>query len=200
MNISKAAHILKNTRLEKTYNLAEISQKTKIPLKYLEAIEAEDCQHYPAEPYCSLFVGKYADFLGLDRTKIVSLFRRDLGNLPQSNTFKKPPVYLTPQFLFTSLIVGLLLVMFSFLLGRYMSFNKPPSLTVNWPTDIGTGQVKISGTTDPNSTLRINEDLIIIDQDGNFSKLIDISQEPLVKVEATSPYGQKNSQEHNFNL
>ena len=188
----KASDILKSSRLEKGYDLKEISKKTKIPQKYLQAFENSDIKNYPAEPYCSLFVSKYASFLGLDAQKTTSLFRRDMDL--KTNTFKplkKQSIYLTPQFIFTVSVTLTLFIMFSFLLGRYLSFNKPPKLTVIWPESDTSSEIKITGKTDPNSSVRVNDDLIIIDSDGNFNKLIDISQSALVTVEARSPYGKK---------
>lgn len=195
----KASDILKSTRIDKDYDLKEISKKTKIPQKYLQAIEDGDIKNYPAEPYCSLFVSRYSSFLGLDVNKTTSLFRRDM-NLKTDNfkLSKKQSIYLTPQFLFTISISLVLILMFSFLIGRYLSFNKPPKLTVNWPDKVSSPEIRITGTTDPNSSVRVNDDLIIIDQDGNFSKQIDISQTPLVIIEARSPYGKKTVLEKNF--
>jgi len=195
----KASDILKSSRLEKGYDLDEISKKTKIPQKYLQAFENSDIKNYPAEPYCSLFVSKYASFLGLDINKTTSLFRRDMDL--KTNTYKplkKQSIYLTPQFIFTVSVTLTLFVMFSFLLGRYLSFNKPPKLTVNWPESVTSLEIRINGTTDPNSSVRVNDDLIIIDSDGNFSKQVDIGQNPQVVVEARSPYGKKTVIEKNF--
>jgi len=195
-----ACEIIKNTRLERQYSLKEISKKTKIPQKYLQAIEKADYKNYPAEPYCSLFVGQFAQFLGLDADKISSLFRRDnFGPKNLKDSIKKSSIYFTPQFLFTLIVSLCLIFTFLFLLGRYMSFSKPPKLTVNWPESISsTSQIKITGNTDPSNTVRINQDLVIVDRDGSFSKQIDISQNPQVVVESMSPSGKKTTQTKNF--
>jgi len=188
----KASDILKSSRLEKGYDLQEISKKTKIPCKYLEAFENSDIKNYPLEPYCSLFVSKYDSFLGMDAAKITSLFRRDMDlKTDTSKPLKKQSIYLTPQFIFTMSVTLTLFIMFFFLLGRYLSFNKPPKLSVIWPESTTSLEIKITGKTDPNNSIRVNDDLIIVDSDGNFSKQIDISQSSLVTVEARSPYGKK---------
>lgn len=194
-----ACEIIKNTRLERQYSLAEISKKTKIPQKYLQAIELADYKNYPAEPYCSLFVSQFAQFLGLDSDKITSLFRRDnSGPKNLKNSIKKSSIYFTPQFLFTLVVALSLIFTFLFLLGRYMSFNKAPKLTVNWPDPDSSTQIKVTGNTDPSSTIRINEDLVIVDRDGSFSKQIDISQNPTVVIESMSPSGKKTVETKSF--
>lgn len=195
----KASDILKSSRIEKGYDLKEISKKTKIPQKYLEALENSDIKNYPAEPYCSLFVSKYASFLGLDIDKTTSLFRRDMDLKANTTTpTKKQSIYLTPQFIFTVSVTLTIFIMFSFLLSRYLSFNNPPKLTVNWPESITSSEIRITGATDPNSSIRINDDLIIIDSDGSFNKLVDISQTPYITIEARSPYGRKTIVRKNF--
>lgn len=194
-----AAEIIKNTRVDKQYSLAQVSKKTKIPQKYLEAIENLDQKNYPAQPYCNLFVSQYAQFLGLEADKITSLFRRD--NSQQENStkkFKKPFLYFTPQFLFTAVTTVMVLFMFLFLLGRYMSFNKAPKLTIDWPQKISDNQVKIDGFTDSSCTVRINQDLVIINQDGTFSKQVDISKDPVVTIESRSPSGKKTIKQKDF--
>ncbi len=194
-----ACEIIKNTRLERRYSLAEISKKTKIPQKYLQAIEVADYKNYPAEPYCSLFVSQFAQFLGLDADKISSLFRRDnSGPKNLKDSTKKSSIYFTPQFIFTLVVALSLIFTFLFLLGRYMSFNKAPKLTVNWPDSNASAQIKITGDTDPSSTVRINEDLVIVNRDGSFSKQIDISQDTKVIIESMSPSGKKTTQTKNF--
>ena len=195
-----AAEIIKNTRIDRQFSLDEVSKKTKIPKKYLEAIENLDQKNYPAEPYCSLFVSQYALFLGLEADKITSLFRRDNSQkVDQTKRGKKPTLYFTPQFLFTSITVVVILFMFFFLLGRYLSFNKSPKLTVNWPEKNNNSQIKIVGNTDSNCTVRINDDLVIINQDGSFSKQIDIGKDSSITIESTSPSGKKTIEQKDFN-
>ena len=75
----RVSTILKNTRLDKELEFSEISKKLKIPAKYLEAIEDEKIANFPQEPYCSLIVKDYANFLGLNGEEILSLVRRDFA-------------------------------------------------------------------------------------------------------------------------
>ena len=83
--------ILKSTRLELGYEITEVAKKTKLPIKYLQAFESGDFHRYPQEPYCSLLIKDYADFLGLNGQEIVRLFRRDFiqKNAPKNNIVAK---------------------------------------------------------------------------------------------------------------
>ena len=72
-----ASSLLKNTRLDKEWELEDISKKIKIPVKYLRALEDEQINCFPQEPYCSLIIKDYADYLGLQGQDVLALFRRD---------------------------------------------------------------------------------------------------------------------------
>jgi len=189
------ADLLKTTRLDKDLSLEEISHQLKIPLKYLQAIEDDDLTSFPKEPYCSLIVKDYAQFLKLDGSEILKLFNRDYNTLKNKPSPQKRVFSFTPQFTFIFLSLISLLVFSSYLIFEYIKFQKPPKLTVNWPNQsLSEPQLYLSGTTDPESTIRINKNLTIVDIDGNFSQKIDLNPgENQIIVEAESPSGKVNS-------
>lgn len=57
---------LRDARLRRGIDLAEVEAKTKIRVKYLEALEDEEFDVLPAETYVKGFLRTYADFLGLE--------------------------------------------------------------------------------------------------------------------------------------
>lgn len=195
----RASSIIKNTRLEKDLEIAEISKKLKIPSKYLSAIEEETKKEFPPDPYCSLMVSDYANFLGLNGPQILGLFRRDFDQKRQAFNTRKHRFSFTPQFTFTISTIAILIIFTFFLISEYAKFNRPPKLEVNWSTNstlIG-NVVQISGLTDPESTVRINQDLVIVDSNGNFQKNITLS--PTVNkitVESKSPNGKTTVLDH----
>jgi len=100
----------------------------------------------------------------------------------------------TPQFTYT-IIVALLIILFSaYLIFEYIKFNRPPVLKVDWPSY--SKIVEIRGNTDSESTVKINENLVVVDQNGNFAKKIEIStSEAKIVVESTSPAGKTTVEE-----
>ena len=193
----RTSSLLKNTRLDKEYDLADISKKLKIPVKYLIAIENEEVKCFPQEPYCSLIIKDYADYLGLNGQEMLSFFRRDFEQKKRNKSFKKDDISFTPQFTFT-ILVGILILVFTFyLFSEYLKFNRPPKLKINWPENINGEIVDLSGVTDPDSTVRINQDLIIVDSEGNFQKKIKISSgsETKIIVESKSTSGKTTTEE-----
>lgn len=188
--MKRASAILESARLDRELDFVEISKKTKIPLRYLIAFENEEVKDFPSEPYCSLMLKDYADFLGLNGEEVLCLFRRDYDRKPQNITHRRFWFSLTPQFTFTVFVSLLILVFATYLISEYVKFNRPPELKVNWPSNITESTVEISGITDPNSTVKINNSLVLVDADGNFKKTLDLSTpEAKIVIEAKSPAG-----------
>ncbi len=194
----RASALIKNTRLDKDLDLVEISKKLKIPVKSLAAIENEDVPNFPQEPYCSLIVKDYADFLGLNGSNILCLFRRDFDQKKKNKNNTRNFFSFTPQFTFKISIITILILFSSYLVFEYIKFNQPPKLKINWPLDtvITNSTVSLTGTTDIEATIRINDDLIIVDNQGNFNKKIDLGEgENKITVESKSPSGKVTYEE-----
>jgi len=188
----RTSSLLKDTRLDKCWELTEISKKLKIPVKSLAAIENEDVDNLPKEPYCSLIIKDYANFLGLNGQELVCLFRRDFDQSSKKKANKKSFFSFTPQFTFT-LSIGLLILLFTFyLVFEYIKFNQPPKLKVNWPNEstLSAQLFHLTGITDPEATIRVNQDLIIIGDDGSFQKELDLEDgDNRIIIESKSPSG-----------
>jgi cytoskeletal protein RodZ len=191
--------ILKNAREDKDLSIAEVSKKLKISPRYLEAIESEDRSAFPSEPYCSLIIKDYATFLGLNGDDIISLFRRDFAVKQNDRPVAVSKFSLTPH---TFFIIGLcltLIIFVGYVVTEYLKYNQSPPLKVNWPEDSSlslSSKIEISGSTDAEATVRINNDLIIVDQYGNFKKTIALSSpEQKVVVESLSHSGKTTSLE-----
>lgn len=106
-----ASSLLKNTRLDREWGLNDISKKIKVPVKYLEAIENETISCFPQEPYCSLIIKDYADYLGLNGVDVLALFRRDFDQKRKTKNKKSLLFSFTPKFTFT---LSLMLIIFFF--------------------------------------------------------------------------------------
>jgi cytoskeletal protein RodZ len=198
----RASSLLKNTRVDKEWELDDISKKIKVPIKYLEAIENEIVTDFPQEPYCSLIIKDYADYLGLNGTQILSLFRRDFDQKRKTKSSKNPFFSFTPQFTFTVSVIAIVIIFSVYLVSEYLKFHQPPKLKVNWPYESTTSasMIEINGNTDTEATIRVNQDLILVDDNGNFQKKINLNTgENKIIVESTSPNGKTTVEEKTIN-
>ena len=200
--MNRASVILKNAREDKSLEVSEISKKLKISKTYLEAIEAEDIGNFPAEPYCTLIIKDYATFLGLNGEDILSLFRRDYASPVKSQPVKNNQFSFTPQAVFKFGVMLAVVFFVTYIITEYLKFNRPPQLEVIWPEEqsiVQNSNIEISGTTDPEATIKINNDPIIIDQSGNFHKSIVFQNSELkVIVESTSHSGKTTIAEKTY--
>jgi len=194
--MKRASLILESARLDRELDFSEISKKTKIPAKYLIAFETEKVDSFPGEPYCSLMVKDYADFLGLNGEEVLCLFRRDYDRKTNLSPRRHFIFSLNPQFGFSLFIILIAATFFIYLTSEYLKFNRPPHLKVSWPENLSSKSVEISGSTDSESTIKINDSLVIVDPDGNFKKSFEIStSEAKFVVEAKSPAGKTTKDE-----
>jgi transcriptional regulator with XRE-family HTH domain len=183
---------LKEYRRQKGLSLKEVSEKTRIPLRYLRLIESCRYDRLPSTSYAQLYIRNYADFLGLSTDKFTSLFRRDLAvqygaertkqwKLRNRGAFygqtlkergelaviKLRPVvvkwivYFLPFFL-----------IFLYLLRQYLIYTHPPRLDIKLSC-LEKGErgvvVRVEGKADPTAVVRVENELIVLRQDGTFS-------------------------------
>ena len=62
-------------REAKGYTIEQVARDTHISKRFLQAIELEDFDEFPGEPYLLGFLRSYAEFLDLDSREVVSLYR-----------------------------------------------------------------------------------------------------------------------------
>ncbi len=196
----RAAGILTTTRLEKELTLEEIARKTKIPVKYLQAFEAEDKKNFPAEPYCSLMVKDYAQYLGLNGDYILSLFHRDFDVKTKPASWRREKFSFTPQFTFICVIYIGIFLFAAYLIFEYYRYNSPPPLKINWPSlPVTSETVEISGETADDATVKINGDLVVVDEKGHFGKSLNYPpKDNKIVVEAQSVSGKVSRDEFVF--
>lgn len=186
--MKKASYLLETARLDRDLTIDEISKKTKIPIRYLQAFELEKDSDLPGEPYCSLMLREYADFLGLNSDELVSVFRRDHVKKNNSSSPNKSFLSITPQYTYYIGMFFLFALFIGYLIFEYVKFNQPPSLIVNWPEYAKF--VEVSGVTNSESIVKINQSLVVVDQNGNFSKKLELPNfEAKIVVQSTSPAG-----------
>jgi transcriptional regulator with XRE-family HTH domain len=83
--------LLTEARLRRGLSLSDVERQTRIPRRYLQALEADDFNILPAPVYARGFLRNYARFLGLDENEIVRGL--SLGN-PQPSVL---PVVAQPR-------------------------------------------------------------------------------------------------------
>ena len=89
--------LLRNTRLKKGKTLGDVSKDLCIRKFYLEAIESMDAANLPVMPYGLGFVRSYADYLGLNSSRITQAYRQAAYAVPDEEENRAKEAEETPQ-------------------------------------------------------------------------------------------------------
>src|SRR5947209_1261300 len=66
---------LREARMRRKIDIAEVEAKTKIRAKYLRALEHEDFELLPGPTFVKTFLRTYAEYLGLDAQLLIEEYR-----------------------------------------------------------------------------------------------------------------------------
>ncbi len=183
---------LKKIRGEKRISLNEVSRTTKIRLEYLEYLEAGNYQKLPADVYVRGFLKSYADFLLLDERILIKLYEKEKGikkNLEKGKNdsqkkIKKKAINIsififTPKKIILFLALALVAFIFFYLYREVGSLTNTPQLVILSPENnskIGENSVLLIGKTDKDARILINDQLVLVDDNGKFQENIAMQQ------------------------
>lgn len=66
---------LRDTREQKGLDFEQIARETNIARRYLEALEEENFEAFPGEPYLLGFLRNYCEYLGVNSSEMISAYR-----------------------------------------------------------------------------------------------------------------------------
>jgi cytoskeletal protein RodZ len=177
--------ILKKARTDKHISLESVSQRTKINLRYLKAIEDNRFSDLPASAFTKGFMRNYALSIDLNPEHILAVFRRDYDQdekgriIPRGIT--KPlnasqrAFNPTTTAILLSAVASLIIT--GFFIWQIIDFRSAPSLTVSEPSDQlqTTSPVTVTGKTNPEATITVNNRPVTVREDGAFSTSLPLS-------------------------
>ena len=206
----RAGQKLREQRITKGLTIEEVSKKTKIRASYLLAIEKGEYQKLPASTYIIGFVRNYAKYLDLPEQEILALFRREFD---EEKTFKILPEGLVKEDFpikrirladTAKIIVLLVIILLGYILFQYRFAIISPPLEISTPSDgaiVLSRTITVSGKTDPNATVFVNNDNVSLDSDGNFKKSINVFPgKTLITVKAINYFGKEKIIERHINV
>ncbi len=198
--------LLRETRIQKRYTLEHVEAVTKIRVKFLTAIEADDLSRLPTPAITRGFVHNYAEFLGLDSRVVLAILRRQTSEVSKTSLLPKgmveplnhSPFQLTPG-KFLVLLVGVLVVAFLLYFAlQFRQIRQPPSLAIDAPKDqliASQKRIDVIGKTDPDATVTINGVSVLVRGDGRFFDTIALdSGVNKITISATSRFGKTTSE------
>jgi cytoskeletal protein RodZ len=171
---------VKKIREKQGINLEDVSKNIDVNIKYLLAIENGKYEELPKGIYSKIFFKKYINFLGINHKNIVNDFVREQTRNQnfESNIFFNKVVnwknlLSLPKVIRNLVIFFIIIICLIYLLFYFKNVIAPPHLKVNYPQEnqvVNSFLLNVSGKTEPESEVKINNQLTIIDDDGNFSE------------------------------
>lgn len=202
---------LREERIRKKLTLEEVSKETKIRINFLSSIEKGEYQKLPSRAYAYGFVKNYADFLGLPKNETLALFRREFN---EDNIFKVlPEGFIKSGNLSVNrlkiqenigIIIALIFILAAYIFFQYRyAFINPP-LEVFSPKEkeiLTSKEITVSGRTEVNATILVNNVSVPVDKEGNFKKNIDLFPgKTIVKIKAVNRFNKETEIERNIEI
>ncbi len=179
--------VFKAARTKAGFSVEQVESQTKIHTKYLRALEEGDFEGLPAEAYNIGFVRRLAQFLKLDPSKIVALYReeRSRSRLGESDDIRLTVQRLGDwQFLITPKFFALVgaLIMFgsvgAYIAWQLRDFTSPPRLAItNLPSQSTSSRdaIKLVGNASGGAQVTINEEEVLVTGDGSFDAIVQLT-------------------------
>lgn len=178
-------NFLKDHRQNAGLSLDQIAGITKIRLDYLEAIEQDKFDRLPSAAFVKGFIRSYALAVKLDPEKALAIFRRDfdqnqLGRVVPRGMAKPLNVgrgLWNPR---TTTILSIVLIIAAFLiygLWQIVSLVAAPNLEITSPVEAAVylnGAINLSGKTQSDAAVYINEQPVVLSGDGSFETTINL--------------------------
>ncbi len=172
---------LENRRKEKKFTLEDVHKFIKIHPKFLEALEKGDYSVFSDGIHAKGFLKIYADFLDLDVNQMLAFWRREYEDQFEKGSEKKKKFELkkleptrllvTPGLILTIIISVLILSFFGYLSYQYRNYSGAPKIEIFSPQNsivVNSEILDVTGKTDMDSVLLINNQRVVIDTDGSF--------------------------------
>lgn len=167
--------LLKKSRIKQNLKIDDVAKTTLIKNKFIKAVETGNWKIFPSKVYAQGVVRNYAKTLGEDLDKVMAYFRSEYNNFEKLEFREKKinenPIAKVVNRLNLSLII-LSLIFLAFLSFQIFLFLKPPKLMINLPDQetivVKKNFIQISGKTEKDAQIKINDQDLEINQQGEF--------------------------------
>lgn len=175
---------LKKTREEQQLTLDDVFKKSRIPVKYLKAIESGNFKELPqAKAHRLAYIREYAEILNLNPASLLYQFAQESNLINYTTTHPRRALKLwtfsSLSHIFRNITIGIMLAGFlGYLSWQVNGILQPPKLSVFTPAD-GYISVKpttlVQGETEREVRLTVNGKDVMPNDHGKFEIPMDLS-------------------------
>lgn len=196
MKTKTVGELLKEKREYHRLSLAVLSEKTRIRIEYLEALENNEFHKLPATSFVKGFIKTYARVFRFDHQPLIALLRRDFKESARGKLvpreFIKPVLkkrsLSNPFTIFSLSLASVFIILFGYVAMQWLNLQKPPRLEIITPQAdaLVSSQVIVEGKTAQDAIVLVNAQPVALQQDGSFRTEIFLPREGIstITVEA----------------
>ena len=188
-------------------SLDKAGRAININVRYLRYLENNQYEKLPADIYTLNILKSYAELLQLNPATVLDIFNQEKAlftktqkknkSLKLTKAQKYLNAILSPKTLKYIIIILLLVSVFSYIGWGINHIISAPMLTISEPGDnliTETHKITISGETEKEVNLNVNNRPVLIDQEGLFSLDLDLQKGlNLIKISARKKYSKENT-------
>lgn len=203
MSSETLGQVFRRYRKEEGIKVFKIEQDLKISKKVILALESDDYKNLPDDLYVKNFIKSYADYLSLDYNKLLNLYeqtKKDQSTISgqekqgqKQNKPKKVRAFLTPRMIRNFIIALIVISLLTYISFQVKKIFNPPNLEVTNPVQdiiIEDDFINISGQTEKEAQVFVNEKEVFLDSDGKFEIELDLQKGlNLIKISARKRHG-----------
>ena len=174
--------IINSARVKKKLSLKKLEEATKIKATFIKSIEEEKWNLLPTFTTVLGFVKSISAALGIEEKMAIAVLKRDYPP-KKLNINPKPDAQTrfawSPKLTFAIGIVAVVLIVLGYIGFQYTKFISPPDLTVDSPKEnqiVEGGSVLVFGSTDPDVKITVNNQPVLVNEEGKFSVDLGVTQ------------------------
>lgn len=202
LNIDTLSEYLTEIRLKLGLSLEQAVEKTGVCMKYLEAIESGQYHLLPPDVYVIGFLKQIAQAYSLSIDQLIEQYKKERGIVEQAVSPTPKPqsalkkyissVSITPKFVSVMMGAAFIVGTVGYLAFQVTSISKAPALTIDTPlanSKVVGAVVTVTGQTEPGTTLHINNQSVMVQNDGRFQTTVSLmSGQTELRVEAKNKF------------
>lgn len=199
---------LRAVREQHGLSVLEVSKKTDVLEKFIQALESGHYQTLPPDAYVQGFLKKLANLYGVSCEDLLDQYKKEKTVALQTAREKITPkkgwraliaeLSVTPKLISVGVAVLLASGAFFYIVVQVLSVNRTPNLTILEPspnTVLSGSSVVFRGKTDPGVSLQINGQNLLVEADGSFSTTLSLaSGQKDFRLVATNKFGKEKTE------
>lgn len=194
ITLKNPGEMLLEARQSRYINLDEAARDLNIPFKYLDALEHNNFKDLPDKKYLKVVLKNYCRYLKLDFSGLWPMLKnnQNFSSLKKSEKVENKYFTAWPNLIRKIVMVIIVAAILFFLVIKVEQIFAPPLLDISYPYDgliVNSRQIKLTGRSQSEVELVINNKEIFVDGQGNFETTIDLQKGlNLIKINAKKRY------------